>query len=137
MRWKGALSIAIASCLGIEIVQRVLHIGVFDIDDVILNVLGVMIGYGAYLLGAKWAREKKYTHIFVSIAVVVAMIIGTLYAMFPHSQTGINPTNTSTGRVETTSDFLEPSQTQGEDPCGGMGGNEIIDKQEGTITIRK
>ncbi len=46
--WKTALVIAVGSGLAIEILQAVLHVGIFDIDDVILNGLGVMIGYLGY-----------------------------------------------------------------------------------------
>lgn len=47
--WKKTLVIAFASGFTIEILQTVLRIGIFDIDDVILNALGVMIGYSAFL----------------------------------------------------------------------------------------
>lgn len=46
MTWKKALILAIAIGLALEILQAVFHVGIFDIDDVILNALGVMIGYG-------------------------------------------------------------------------------------------
>lgn len=42
---KKSLILAIASGLAIEGMQVVFHTGIFDIDDVILNGLGVMIGY--------------------------------------------------------------------------------------------
>lgn len=45
MTWKKALVLAIASGLAIEIMQGVFRVGIFDIDDVILNGLGVMAGY--------------------------------------------------------------------------------------------
>ncbi len=45
--WKTALAIAVGSGLAIETLQVVLRVGIFDIDDVILNGLGVMIGYFA------------------------------------------------------------------------------------------
>ena len=35
--------------LGIEILQLVTRVGVFDIDDIILNTAGGLIGYGLYL----------------------------------------------------------------------------------------
>ncbi len=43
--WKKALAIAFAAGLIIEGMQAILHVGIFDIDDIILNGLGVMIGY--------------------------------------------------------------------------------------------
>ena len=57
--WKKSLALAVASGLVIEVMQVVLRVGIFDIDDVILNALGVMIGYGAFVILAKWVREIK------------------------------------------------------------------------------
>src|ERR1700761_3344500 len=37
MTWKKSLVIAIASGFAIETMQTLLHVGIFDIDDVILN----------------------------------------------------------------------------------------------------
>src|SRR3569623_1681512 len=40
--WKKSLMLAVASGLAIETMQTVLRVGIFDIDDVILNALGFM-----------------------------------------------------------------------------------------------
>jgi len=50
INWKKSLAIAVAVPLVIEIMQTILHVGIFDIDDVILNGVGVMIGYEVYRL---------------------------------------------------------------------------------------
>jgi glycopeptide antibiotics resistance protein len=47
MTWKESLVLAIAAGLAIEVAQVMLRVGIFDVDDVILNALGVMIGYWA------------------------------------------------------------------------------------------
>lgn len=49
VRWRTCLIPALASGLTIEILQTILNVGVFDIDDVILNGLGVMLGFWLYL----------------------------------------------------------------------------------------
>jgi glycopeptide antibiotics resistance protein len=49
MTWKASLVLAIAVGVAIEGSQVVLGVGIFDVDDVILNALGVMIGYGAFV----------------------------------------------------------------------------------------
>jgi cytoskeletal protein CcmA (bactofilin family) len=54
-----ALAVAVAYGLAIEGMQVLLRVGIFDIDDVILNGLGVMIGYGAYRLVARWMRAGR------------------------------------------------------------------------------
>ncbi len=47
---KQALLLAILSGLVIETIQVVLRVGIFDIDDVILNALGVILGYVVCIL---------------------------------------------------------------------------------------
>lgn len=59
MTWKKCLLIAVATGLAIEGMQEVLHVGIFDIDDVILNGLGVVVGYRAYMFLAKMSASKK------------------------------------------------------------------------------
>jgi glycopeptide antibiotics resistance protein len=59
MTWKKTLALAIATGLAIEGMQEVLHVGIFDIDDVILNGLGVVIGYWAFTMLAKKVRSMK------------------------------------------------------------------------------
>ncbi len=51
MRWPMALVIAFATGLAIEGMQEVFQVGIFDIDDVTLNALGVMVGF--------WIKGKK------------------------------------------------------------------------------
>ena len=46
--WKKLLAIAITTGLALEGMQAVFHVGIFDVDDVMLNGLGVMIGYWAF-----------------------------------------------------------------------------------------
>lgn len=45
LNWKTSFLLAIAAGLLIEGLQVLLQVGIFDIDDVILNALGVMVGY--------------------------------------------------------------------------------------------
>lgn len=40
--------IALLCILGIELTQRLTYLGIFDIDDIILNLLGCLIGYFGY-----------------------------------------------------------------------------------------
>lgn len=56
--WTESLAAAVVTGLGIEVMQVVLRVGIFDIDDVILNALGVMVGYGIYRVLAKWSHAK-------------------------------------------------------------------------------
>lgn len=58
MNWKKSLALAIAVPLVIEIAQAIFHLGIFDIDDILLNGLGIMIGYGIFTAFAKIVRAR-------------------------------------------------------------------------------
>ena len=58
--WKKSLVLAILSGMFIELTQVVLHVGIFDIDDVILNGLGVMVGFWMYLLFQKTIQQWRF-----------------------------------------------------------------------------
>lgn len=47
-KWGVMLLIGLLVSLGFEVVQLVTTLGLLDIDDVILNVTGTMIGYGCF-----------------------------------------------------------------------------------------
>lgn len=40
--------------IGIELLQMLTRLGSFDIDDLILNLAGAMLGYGLYFLYDRW-----------------------------------------------------------------------------------
>lgn len=61
--WKKSLALAVAAGLTLEVMQVTLRVGIFDIDDVILNGLGVMIGYWIFIIFAKWLRLKKHKNL--------------------------------------------------------------------------
>ena len=57
--WKKSLAVALAAGFAIEGMQALLHVGIFDIDDVLLNALGVMVGYWAFKILLKMQRSRK------------------------------------------------------------------------------
>jgi glycopeptide antibiotics resistance protein len=59
MTWKKSLAPAVAAGFAIEGMQAVLRVGIFDIDDVILNGLGVMAGYWMFTMLTKLTRSMK------------------------------------------------------------------------------
>ena len=121
--WKKALTIAVAAGLSIELLQAVLRLGIFDIDDVMLNALGVMTGYWAFLVFAKWIRTRNYRYITLAIATLIVTTAAALYALYPKGQLVANSAN---------------NNAQNGDLCGGTGGTgQIIDKGNGTITIKR
>ena len=56
--WQKTLALAVVFCSLIELLQGILHTGIVDIDDVILNGLGIMIGYWFCLLLVIWMRYR-------------------------------------------------------------------------------
>jgi glycopeptide antibiotics resistance protein len=48
--WKFVLTAALIISMAIEAVQGALRVGVIDVDDILLNVLGVGFGYAVFLL---------------------------------------------------------------------------------------
>ena len=55
MVWKESLVLAAATGFSIEGMQALFQVGIFDIDDIILNGLGVVLGYWIFRLLAKKA----------------------------------------------------------------------------------
>ena len=56
MRWQRSLVLAIAVGVAMEVMEGTLRVGVVDVDDVILNALGVMTGYWLYRV---WELRKE------------------------------------------------------------------------------
>ena len=55
-----SLSSLILSLLA-EVIQYTFHVGVFDVDDIILNTIGGILGYGVFLIWVRYsaALSKK------------------------------------------------------------------------------
>lgn len=58
MTWQKSLALAVAAGLAIEGMEVMFRVGIFDIDDVILNAFGVMIGYWVFAVLVKWVRPR-------------------------------------------------------------------------------
>lgn len=133
MTWKKSLALGVVSGCAIELMQVVLRVGIFDIDDVILNALGVMVGYFIYHGLAQLMASKFKMGAVAAITVVIAI---SLYGI------GINPKirlSAAPQNVEQGSQSAEgsvPAKTG--DLCGGTGGTgEIIEVETGKLSIRR
>lgn len=58
LRLMRFLVIFMSALVTLELLQLVLHRGSFDIDDVLLNTIGAMMGYMSYRLGALLGRSE-------------------------------------------------------------------------------
>lgn len=89
--WKKALVLSVTTGLTIEIMQAVLRLGIFDIDDIILNALGVMVGYWTFAILAKWIRSRNYKNIGIAGGIVIVAMAAGLYALYPKGQPVVSP----------------------------------------------
>lgn len=122
--WKRLLAIAIASSLVIETTQVVLRVGIFDIDDVMLNALGVMIGYWMFVILNKWVRRKQYASIAATALLIVTATAAAIFVGYP---IGDHPTPPVAGEIPSSGDL-----------CNGTGGTgQIVTVGNHAITIKR
>jgi len=127
MTWKKSLALGVVAGLAIEVMQTVLDVGIFDIDDVILNALGVLIGYSAFAILANWIRSRNYKKLTVAalsgVAAAAAFYGGVVYpTTHPPTDPPVNPA----------------VDAQRRDLCGGTGGTgQIVSVGNHTITIER
>jgi glycopeptide antibiotics resistance protein len=138
MTWKKSLILAVAAGFAIEGMQVVLRVGIFDIDDVILNGLGVMIGYWAFMILAKWARLGKYKTIIIAAIIIIGAAAATLYVVYPKGHRPVNSRVDASSVQPDRVDNADAEITKSKDPCGGTGGTgQIVSTGKNTITIKR
>lgn len=139
MTSKKSLALAVAAGFAIEGMQALLHVGIFDIDDVILNGLGVMVGYWAFTMLAKMERSMKLKTLIITSVIVV--VSATAFYSFTMSQKRQAPVSLRPGAESGQSENFDKRKTeipQGEDPCGGTGGTgQIVGVGNNSITIKQ
>lgn len=121
MTWKKCLTVAVSVPLVIETMQTMLRVGIFDIDDVILNAFGVMIGYWTFLILSKWMEKRQYINIFIAAVAVVAVIAAVFYFVYPWGQP-VNPGASINDVHFDRSNNEESEIPESGDRCGGTGG---------------
>ena len=129
---KKALIIALAFCLLIECIQAILKIGIFDIDDVILNGLGFMIGYWFYRwIPAIWMYLIKNKFAMMIVLGMIGTVIYLCIHFILDLQKPIGPGPGELNHHERNEG--RQKQHSAEDPkdlCGGTGGTGAISKLE-------
>ncbi|HSW74436.1 MAG TPA: VanZ family protein [Candidatus Saccharimonadales bacterium] len=123
--WRKALVLSVATGLTIETLQAILQLGIFDVDDVILNGFGVMVGFWAFLLLANWIRTKKYKNIAVAIIAIIIASCGAVYALYPKGPVMVN------GQEGT-------ALMSGGNPCGNTKGTgQIVQVNDSAIQLKR
>ncbi len=139
--WKKMLVFAVAVGFAIEGLQVILRVGIFDIDDVILNGLGIMIGYWAFTVLVKKLSLMEPKSIRTLAVVLVVVIAGTVCYGLVIYQKGKFPIRFEPGPESGRSDHTEKDRggiTQLNDPCGGTGGlGKIISTENHAIIIQQ
>jgi glycopeptide antibiotics resistance protein len=133
------LLIAVFFCLGIELTQVYFKIGIFDIDDVLLNVLGVMVGYWMVVyLPVVWGKMKADRKWMAGV--ILLSSLGTLLSVYNIVES-LKPPAMGPGEVlqrPLQSDSAGASQTGDKDLCGGSGGTGVLlTVDSSVITIRR
>jgi hypothetical protein len=127
INWKQIIVVSILCSFIIEGIQAILHIGIFDIDDVILNALGIIIGYWKFTI---WpiciAVVKKYKVITTIISLVIIASLYFGYYNFINSLPPLRRESANTNAKDCC------------DLCGGTGGTgKIIAIGVNTISIQR
>lgn len=124
---KKSILFAVFSGLLIEGMQTLLHVGIFDIDDVILNGLGYLIGYWIYLLLPPFWNLLKSSKLF--LASLVALVLATVYIFYLWYLSITSEIHMRPGQLNEDSHYKKniqsPDQYQ-QDPCRGTGGTGTI-----------
>jgi glycopeptide antibiotics resistance protein len=56
--WQKALVLGVVTGLTFEVMEVVFRVGIFDIDDVMLNAFGVMVGYRVFVMFKRRAQPR-------------------------------------------------------------------------------
>ena len=139
MNWRKMLLLAIASGFVIESMQVLLHVGIFDIDDVILNGFGVMIGYWNYLLLQVFIKSPIYRKTIL-FPFGLLLLVATVYGAVLY-QKDLLPIGFGSGnQMPMPGRLMRPGSASpaNKDLCGGTNGTgQIVRKEMHTITIKR
>ncbi len=139
MTWKKMSWLAVCTGFAIELLQTVLHVGIFDIDDIILNAAGTLIGYRVYTLTANMSRRSTLAVVTGVVAIVIATGTLAVYFHVDIVQPGLLPKQTNPATANNTVGNASTETVNGkaaEDPCGGSGGTgQISSVGSNSITV--
>ncbi len=136
---KKSILFAVFSGLLIEGMQTLLHVGIFDIDDVILNGLGYLLGYWIYLVLPRFWHLLKSSKLFLTSSIVV--VLATVYIFYSWylsitSEIHIRPSQLNED-IHSKKNIQSPDQHQ-QDLCRGTGGTgTIIELGQHSLVIQR
>ena len=136
VNWKQILVVAVLSGMIIEGMQVVLHVGIFDIDDVLLNGLGVLLGFWLFLLFQKIMSSAYQRIATIGISTVcVGLVIAVFVLAIKHEiKFEDRPTDVKADRVS----LDQTRMKTGANPCGRTNGTgEVVEVALDKIVIEK
>jgi len=136
--WKKTLVPAVAAGFAIEEMQALLHVGIFDIDDIILNGIGVMVGYWAFTIFIKMARPVKFKIIIITAFMVIVIAVAAAFYGVDIYQKDRLPERFGPVAGNGQADSIDNGKNgiiQSNDPCGGTG--QIVSVGNNSITIKR
>jgi glycopeptide antibiotics resistance protein len=126
INWKKIILIAISTGFIIEITQAILHIGIFDIDDVILNALGVIIGFWKFKIFSNFSKKNQsiLSVALTGILGVLILLLTLSYKKILKLPFGITPSI----EREALTQIQNKVASNGDccDLCNGTGGTGVI-----------
>lgn len=137
---KRTLFLSIASGLLIELLQVVLGVGIFDIDDVLLNALGFLLGLGTFVLLSQARVSRKARGVLLLVSVLTGiMLAGGAFVVYRDLQSSAHL------KEQRVSSVQQPLGKEGENPrpqandlCKGTGGNgRIVSIEETKLVIER
>jgi glycopeptide antibiotics resistance protein len=57
--WQKALILGVVTGLTFEVMEVIFCVGIFDVDDVMMNAIGVMAGYGGFVMFKRRAQTRS------------------------------------------------------------------------------
>jgi len=136
VNWKQILFVAVLSGMIIEGMQVVLHVGIFDIDDVILNGLGVLLGFWLFLLILKIMSSAYQRIATIGISsVLIGLVVAVFVLAIKHEiRFEDRPTAIRVDRVGPD----RSNMSSGANPCGRTNGTgKVIEVALDKIVIEK
>ena len=136
--WTKMILLAMGSGLLIEILQMLFHVGIFDVDDVILNGLGFLLGYGMFLYFVMHASPLKTK--IVQYSIVLFFVSASMASINYYNKNNELPIGFSPSIRMPILPSINTKGTSCEhcDLCGGTGGTGlIISLGEHTIDVKK
>jgi glycopeptide antibiotics resistance protein len=135
LTWIKKIILAFTVGSFIEGMQVLLHIGIFDIDDVILNGMGVIVGYWKFgVFQRLFPSTKSKIIVLGTIILIVIAFFGISYY-----RNGQFPIGFEKAVIHKTTNVDDNRQlNQGDDLCNGTGGTgQIISVGSQSITIKR